>query len=181
VVGNRADAHRLPPLDLALDPGDALEVCGEAVEVIDTPGHTVGHVSFHFAASRLLFSADTLMALGCGRLFEGTPAQMWDSLRRLRALPPDTTVCSGHEYTAGNARFALTVDGSNAALRARADAVAQARERGQATVPSRLGEEVATNPFLRADDPALGAAVGLAGAPPTRCSPRSGRPRTPFR
>lgn len=165
VIGHAADSHRLPPLDLALRPGDALEVCGERVEVIDTPGHTVGHVSFHFPRSRLLFSADTLMALGCGRLFEGTAAQMWASLSRLRALPPATTVCSGHEYTSGNARFAVSVDPGNAALQARAEAVRQARERGEPTVPSSLAEEIATNPFLRADDPVLKSAMGMPDAP----------------
>lgn len=165
VIGNAADRHRLPPLDLAVRPGDPLEVCGEAVEVIDTPGHTVGHVSFHLPRSALAFTADTLMALGCGRRFEGTAAQMWDSLRRLRALPPGTTICSGHEYTAANARFALSVDPSNAALKARAEAVRQARERGEPTVPSSLAEEIATNPFLRADDPALKSAMGMPDAP----------------
>lgn len=165
VVGNAADRHRLPPLDLALSPGDPLEVCGEAVEVIDTPGHTVGHVSFHLPRSGLAFTADTLMALGCGRLFEGTPRQMWDSLRRLRALPPGTVVCSGHEYTSGNARFALSVDGGNAALQARAEAIRAARERGEPTVPSRLSDEIATNPFLRADDPGMKAAMGMEDRP----------------
>jgi hydroxyacylglutathione hydrolase len=161
IIGNAADARRLPPLDLAVSPGEPLEVLGEPVEVIDTPGHTVGHVSFHFPRSRLLFSADTLMALGCGRLFEGTPAQMWASLARLRALPPETTVCSGHEYTLGNARFALTVDGDNPDLLARVERVRAARDRGEPTVPSSLAEEIATNPFLRADKPALKAAAGM--------------------
>jgi hydroxyacylglutathione hydrolase len=165
VIGHGADRHRLPPLDTAVLPGDPLEVCGETVEIIDTPGHTVGHISFHFPRSALLFSADTLMALGCGRLFEGTAAQMWGSLMRLRALPPDTTVCSGHEYTAGNARFALSVDGANPALLARAKAVHAARERGEPTVPSILSEEIATNPFLRADNRDLKSAMGMPDAP----------------
>ena len=164
VIGHAADARRLPPLDLALRPGDPLAVCGEAVTVIDTPGHTVGHVSYHFPRSGLAFTADTLMALGCGRLFEGTAAQMWESLSRLRALPSDTTICSGHEYTASNARFALSVDPDNEALRARAEAVRQARGRDEPTVPSRLSEEVATNPFLRADDPAMKRRMGMEGA-----------------
>lgn len=165
VIGNKADAHRLPPLDLAVSPGDPLEVCGEAVEVIDTPGHTVGHLAFHFPRSRMAFTADTLMALGCGRLFEGTAQQMWGSLSRLRALPPDTTICSGHEYTFSNARFALSVDGGNPALQARAEAVRQDRDRGEPTVPSRLSDEIATNPFLRADHPDLKSAMGMPGAP----------------
>lgn len=161
VIGHAADRHRLPPLDLEVQPGDPLEVCGETVEVIDTPGHTVGHVSYHFPRSALAFTADTLMALGCGRLFEGTAAQMWDSLRRLRALPPETTVCSGHEYTEGNARFALSVDGENEALRDRAARIRDARSRKDPTVPSSLADEIATNPFLRADDPVLKSAVGM--------------------
>ncbi|MBP1805729.1 hydroxyacylglutathione hydrolase [Rubellimicrobium aerolatum] len=165
VIGNAADAGRLPRLDLAVNPGGRLEVCGEAVEVIDTPGHTVGHVSFHFPRSGYAFTADTLMALGCGRLFEGTAAQMWESLQRLRALPPGTVVCSGHEYTEGNARFALSVDGGNARLRARADAVQAARAKGEPTVPSRLADEIATNPFLRADAPDLISALDLKGRP----------------
>jgi hydroxyacylglutathione hydrolase len=164
VIGHAADRHRLPPLDLAVLPGDPLKVCGEAVAIIDTPGHTVGHVSFHFPRSAIAFTADTLMALGCGRLFEGTAAQMWDSLSRLRALPPDTTVCSGHEYTTGNARFALSVDGANPALQARAEAVRQARERGEPSVPSTLADEIATNPFLRADHPDLKSAMRMPDA-----------------
>ncbi len=165
VIGHAADRHRLPPLDLAVLPGDPLEVCGEGVEIIDTPGHTVGHVSFHFPGSAFAFTADTLMALGCGRLFEGTAAQMWGSLMRLRALPPDTTICSGHEYTSGNARFALSVDGANPALQARAEAVRQARERGEPTIPSKLSDEIATNPFLRADNLDLKSAMGMPDAP----------------
>lgn len=165
VIGARADAHRLPPLDLQVGPGDRVAVCGEEAEVIDVSGHTVGHIAFHFPRSKLAFTADSLMALGCGRLFEGTAAQMWDSLLRLRALPPDTTICSGHEYTAGNARFALSMDGGNPALQARAEAIRQARERGEPTVPSRLSDEIATNPFLRADDPVLRSTMGMADRP----------------
>ncbi|WP_210527271.1 hydroxyacylglutathione hydrolase [Rubellimicrobium arenae] len=165
VIGARADAHRLPPLDLLVSPGETVTVCGEDAHVIDVPGHTIGHVAYHFPRSGIVFTADSLMALGCGRLFEGTAAQMWESLRRLRALPPETIVCSGHEYTSGNARFALSVDGHNAALRARAEAVRQARERGEPTVPSRLSDEIATNPFLRADDPALKSAMGMPDRP----------------
>ncbi|TNC74694.1 hydroxyacylglutathione hydrolase [Rubellimicrobium roseum] len=165
VIGAAADVNRLPPLDQAVTPGEPLVVCGEEVQVLDVPGHTVGHVAYHFPRSRIVFTADSLMALGCGRLFEGTAAQMWDSLKRLRALPPDTTVCSGHEYTQGNARFALSVDGGNAALQARAESVRQARDRGEPTVPSRLSDEIATNPFLRADDPVLKSALRMDGRP----------------
>ncbi|MCP1170452.1 hydroxyacylglutathione hydrolase [Limimaricola litoreus] len=163
VIGAAADAHRLPPLDLAVSPGDPLEVLDQTVEVIDVPGHTIGHVAFHFAQDHMAFTADSLMALGCGRLFEGTPEQMWDSLRRLRDLPGQTLICSGHEYTETNARFALTIEPDNADLQARAAAIAQARAEGRPTVPSRLSEERATNPFLRADAPELQRALGFEG------------------
>lgn len=164
VWGAAADAHRLPPLDVALVPGADLSFAGEPVEVMDVPGHTIGHIAFHFPESHLLFSGDSLMALGCGRLFEGTPAQMWASLGAMAALPDDTVVCSGHEYTQGNARFALTVDPHNPDLQARADAVDAARSEGRATVPSMLGVEKATNPFLRAGDAAIRSALDMAYA-----------------
>lgn len=165
VIGAAADAHRLPPLDLALGEGDPLEVCREAVSVLDVSGHTVGHLAFHFPASGLVFTADSLMALGCGRLFEGTAAQMWESLGKLAALPPETLVCSGHEYTASNARFALTIEPDNPKLISRSDAVTATRAAGRPTVPSTLKEELDTNPFLRADTPAIRATVGMGDAP----------------
>lgn len=165
VIGAAADSHRLPALDLAVRPGDGLTVCGEHVEVLDVSGHTVGHVAFHFPESGLAFTADSLMALGCGRLFEGTPEMMWASLKRLRGLPEDTVICPGHEYTATNARFALTIEPRNPALISRARAIDEARAHGQPTVPSTLKEEKATNPFLRADLPELKAAIGMDDAP----------------
>jgi len=165
VTGAAADAHRLPPLDMEVAEGDAVTIGAEAGEVIDVPGHTIGHVAFYFPASEVVFTGDSLMVLGCGRLFEGTPAQMWDSLSKLAALPDDTLVCSGHEYTAANAAFALSVDPDNAALVARKAQIDTARARGEFTVPSTLGAERATNPFLRARDPALKAALGLPDAP----------------
>ena len=161
VVGNAADAHRLPPLDLALDPGMTFTIGAEVVHVIDVPGHTVGHVAFHIPSAKLAFTADSLMAFGCGRLFEGTPAQMWASLSRLAALDPTTLICSGHEYTASNGRFALTIEPGNPALQARVAAIAAARAKGLPTVPSLLSLELATNPFLRAHLPAVKAAIGM--------------------
>ena len=166
VVGARADQHRLPAVDLEVDPDSEFETCGTTANVIDVSGHTVGHIAFHLPAAEVAFTGDSLMALGCGRLFEGKVPQMWESLLRLRALPPDTRICSGHEYTAANARFALTVDGGNADLVARAKAVDAARAKGEATVPSFLSEECATNPFLRADVPGMDAQVGLEGSAP---------------
>lgn len=164
VIGGAEDAHRLPQLDLTVRGGDLFELWGARVEVMDVPGHTLGHIAFYMADAGAAFTADSLMALGCGRLFEGTPAQMWDSLSRLAALPPETLICSGHEYTAANARFALTVEPDNTALKTRAEAVEKARSAGQATVPSRLADELATNPFLRAGLSEVKAAIGMKGA-----------------
>jgi hydroxyacylglutathione hydrolase len=164
VIGAAADAHRLPALDETVSDGDTVRVGMSAGVVMEVPGHTVGHIAFYFADSGVVFTADSLMACGCGRLFEGTPAQMWNSLSRLAALPPDTLVCSGHEYTQSNIRFALTIEPDNAALKARAEAVSVARAKGLPTVPVRLSEELATNPFLRAGLPSVKAAVGMPGA-----------------
>ncbi|WP_374302273.1 hydroxyacylglutathione hydrolase [Paracoccus sp. (in: a-proteobacteria)] len=160
VIGAAADAHRLPPLDLRVSPGEPLEVLGEPVEIIDVSGHTVGHVAFHFPRSGMAFTADSLMALGCGRLFEGTAAMMWDSLSRLNALPGDTLICSGHDYCAGNGAFALSVDPDNPALHRRLKAVQEARE---PCAPATLATERETNPFLRVD--ALRASLGMETAP----------------
>ena len=166
VVGAAQDVHRLPSLDRAVNPGDTVAIGAQTGTVIDMPGHTVGHVAYSFPAAKVLFTGDSLMALGCGRLFEGSPEQMWESLSGLASLPDDTVVCSGHEYTLTNARFAITVDPDNPELAARlADAHAAADE-GRATVPSLLGLERATNPFLRADQPALARTVGLDGSDP---------------
>jgi hydroxyacylglutathione hydrolase len=164
VWGNSADAHRLPPIDQPIRGGDRMTICGQPCDVIDVPGHCDGHVAFHFPQDGLLFTADSLMALGCGRLFEGTPAEAYASLMRLAALPGDPLVCSGHEYTAANARFAATLERDNPDLTLRIAKVAAARDRGEATVPSRLSEERATNPYLRAHLPALKAAVGMPDA-----------------
>jgi hydroxyacylglutathione hydrolase len=158
VIGAAADARRLPKLDQAVAEGDAVRL-GDAVgQVIDTPGHTRGHISFYFPDGGVLLCGDTLFAVGCGRLFEGTAADMFGSLRKLAALPAATRVCCGHEYTESNVRFALSVDPANAALQARADTVRALRARGAFTVPSVLQEELDVNPFLRAVDAAqLGA------------------------
>ncbi len=168
VIGAAADAARLPALDLAVREGDSVRIGAESGTVIDVSGHTLGHVAYHFPDSKAVFTADSLMALGCGRVFEGTPPQMWESLCKLAALPDDTLVCSGHEYTAANGRFALTVDPDNPALIARVADVARARAAGEATVPSLLALEKATNPFLRATDAAVQKNVGMAGADPAR-------------
>jgi hydroxyacylglutathione hydrolase len=163
VTGAAADAHRLPPLDIELREGDVVKIGNEAGSILDVSGHTVGHIAFHFPASKLAFTADSLMALGCGRVFEGTMAQMWNSLSKLAALPEDTMICSGHEYTAANAKFALSIEPDNPRLISRVKAVEDARAKGAPTVPSRLGEELETNPFLRAGHPDLQAAISMSG------------------
>ena len=166
VVGSRADADRIPGLDLAVGEGDEIEVGAARARVFDVPGHTRGHVAYWFAGDRALFCGDTLFALGCGRLFEGTPEQMWESLAKLRALPGDARVYCAHEYTLANARFALSVDPDNEALAERAREVERARAAGRPTVPSTMAEECATNPFLRPDSATLQATLGLVGAEP---------------
>lgn len=165
VVGAAADAHRLPPLDLAVAEGDSVTVGSQTGQVLDVSGHTVGHIAYYFAQSEAVFTADSLMALGCGRLFEGTPEMMWVSLSKLAALPAATMVYSGHEYTASNAKFALTIEPANPALISRSQAIAEARAAGRPTVPSALSEELTTNPFLRANLPEVKESVGLPDAP----------------
>jgi hydroxyacylglutathione hydrolase len=150
VAGAAADAHRLPRLDQPLVPGDTVAVGDSVAQVIDVPGHTIGHVAYYFPEAGALFSGDSLMVMGCGRLFEGTPEQMWTSLQRLAALPDATLLYSGHEYAESNAHFALSVDGENAALLQRSAEIGAMRQIGAATVPARLDLERGTNPFLRA-------------------------------
>jgi len=164
VIGSKADAHRLPPLDMTLNEGDTFSI-GETVgTVIDVSGHTIDHIAFHFPTAHAVFTADSLMALGCGRVFEGTPTQMWQSLSKLAALPSDTIVYSGHEYTASNAKFALTIEPDNQALQTRTAKINQKRASNIATVPSTLAEELATNPYLRAHLPEMKTAMQMQGA-----------------
>ena len=150
VTGGRDDAHRLPALDREVGKGDAFQFRGNEVRVMDVSGHTVGHIAFFMPGAGAAFTADSLMALGCGRVFEGTPEMMWNSLSKLAALPEDTVIYSGHEYTLSNGKFALTIEPDNTALKERVAGVEAARSEGRFTVPSTLAEEKATNPFLRA-------------------------------
>jgi hydroxyacylglutathione hydrolase len=152
VVGAAADAHRLPKLDIAVKEGDRVKLGSAEARVIDTPGHTRGQINFFFPDGEVLLSGDTLFSLGCGRLIEGTADEMFASLRKLAALPGGTKVCCGHEYTESNARYALSVDGGNAALIARTAQAKQQRAAGQPTLPSSMADELAANPFLRAPD-----------------------------
>ncbi len=165
MVGPRADAARIPGIDVAVGEGDVVALGKHRARVFDTPGHTRGHIVYWFAEARAAFVGDTLFALGCGRLFEGTPSQMWSSLQKVMSWPDDTRIYCAHEYTQSNARFALTVEPQNPVLQARAARVAQLRAQGIATVPSTLGEERATNPFLRAQSRDLRATIDLAAAP----------------
>lgn len=165
VTGASADDHRLPLIDTAVAPGDTISLGAETAAILDAPGHTVGHIAYFFSSSGILCTGDSLMALGCGRLFEGTADQMWDTLTRFAELPGDTLVCSGHEYTQANARFAVTIEPENEDLQARVREVDAARAEGVPTVPVRLSVELATNPFLRAGDPAVKSALGLKDSP----------------
>lgn len=166
IVGHARDAARIPGIDVRVSDGETVALGDAEARVIAIDGHTVGHIAYWFADAAALFCGDTLFSLGCGRLFEGSAEQMWASLGRLRDLPAETRVYCGHEYTEANARFALSLDPDNAALQARAAEVRALRARAEPTVPSRIGDERACNPFLRADDPGLQRALGLAGADP---------------
>ncbi|WP_339713624.1 hydroxyacylglutathione hydrolase [uncultured Sneathiella sp.] len=166
IVGAKNDAARIPGIDVQVEEGDIFEFGSQRAEVYEVPGHTVGHIAYWFEESDALFCGDTLFALGCGRLFEGTPAQMWDSIGKFRALPDDTKVYCAHEYTEANGRFALSVDPKNAALKQRFNEILELRKKKLPTVPSTLGEEKQTNPFMRADDPGLQTELALLGADP---------------
>jgi hydroxyacylglutathione hydrolase len=166
IVGPAADPDRIPGMDVQVKDGDTYDLGAARAEVFFVPGHTRGHIAYWFKDSAALFCGDTLFSIGCGRLFEGTPQQMWTSLSRLRALPAETRIYCAHEYTESNIRFAVSVDPNNAALRKRESEVKALRAAGKYSVPSLLGEERAANPFLRADDPVLAAAVGMAGRDP---------------
>ena len=164
IAGPGKDAARIPGIDVKLVEGDRFQLGHAEAEIFETPGHTSGHISYWFAGSNALFSADTLFSLGCGRLFEGTPAEMWNSLKKYAALPDDALVYCGHEYTQSNARFALSIDPDNAALQARAKEVDRQRAAGKPTIPTTLGQERATNPFLRPDDRLIRKQLGMEAA-----------------
>jgi hydroxyacylglutathione hydrolase len=168
IYGAKADAHRLPALDNALVEGETFKFEGHDVQILDVSGHTVGHIAFYVPDAKTVFTADSLMALGCGRLFEGTAAQMWESMQKLMKLPAETIVCSGHEYTQSNAKFALTVDPKNDALISRSREIDQARKDNKPTVPSTLSLELQTNPFLRPADAGIRAQLGMENATDTQ-------------
>jgi hydroxyacylglutathione hydrolase len=165
VVAPDAEADGIPEVDETVHEGDEVRVGALEARVLETPGHTAGHISYVFPADKLAFVGDTLFSIGCGRVIEGTPEMMWQSLVKLRALPDDTRIYCGHEYTAANIRFAKTVEPANAALAAREREVARLVAARAPTIPSTMGEEKAANPFLRADLPDVARGVGLAGSP----------------
>jgi hydroxyacylglutathione hydrolase len=163
IRGPKEEAAKIPGLDAAMAGGDAFDFGGARVEVIAVPGHTLGHIAYHIAEAGVAFVGDSVFALGCGRVFEGTMAMMWESLTRIKALPPETKLYCAHEYTASNARFAVTIEPENAALQAYVREITDKRAKGEWTVPALLSRELGANPFLRADHPALQSAMGHAG------------------
>jgi hydroxyacylglutathione hydrolase len=165
VTAPRHEAARIPGVDATVGEGEAAKVGSLTARVLETPGHTAGHIAYVFDADKLAFVGDTLFSIGCGRVIEGTPEAMWQSLLKLRDLPDDTAMFCGHEYTDANIRFALTIEPDNPALSARAAQVKRRVAAGEPTIPSLMGEEKHANLFLRADNPAVAAAVGLEGKP----------------
>lgn len=165
VTAPRNEAARIPAVDATVGEGESVNVGGLTARVLETPGHTAGHISYVFDQDRLAFVGDTLFSIGCGRVIEGTPAMMWASLLKLRALPDDVRMYCGHEYTEANIRFALTIEPDNPDLRARAEEARRQVAAGKPTIPATMGAEKRANVFLRADVPAVAAAVGLAGKP----------------
>lgn len=161
ILGASRDSARIPGVDQGFGDGDRFSLFGEEVRVMEVDGHTRGHIAFYLPASRALFSGDTIFSLGCGKLFEGTAREMWNSLAKLRALPADTLVHGAHEYTLENSVFALRAEPGNRALRDRVARVEALRARDEATVPTSLAEECACNPFLRPESEELRAYVGL--------------------
>ncbi|HEX4889184.1 MAG TPA: hydroxyacylglutathione hydrolase [Alphaproteobacteria bacterium] len=164
IIGPRAEAKRIPAIDRQVGDGDEVKFGAATAKVFDVPGHTAGHIAYWFAEDKAAFVGDTLFALGCGRLFEGTAQQMWTSLQKLMALPPETKVYCAHEYTQSNARFAISVDPDNADLAARVKEIDAMRAKGIPTVPSSIGLELATNPFLRPTSQSLQRSLGMVGA-----------------
>ncbi len=163
-VGHTKDRARLPDLDKEVSEGDTVVLGNTHARVIDVSGHTIGHIAFILDADKAAFTADSLMALGCGRVFEGTHAMMWDSLSKFLELPDDMQVYSGHNYGKANGRFALSIEPDNADLQARIARIDTADEAGEPIVPASMAEERATNPFLRAVEPSVKKSVGLDGA-----------------
>jgi hydroxyacylglutathione hydrolase len=166
IIAAQADSARIPGIDRGVNEGDAISIGNHKAEMISTPGHTRAHIVYHFVEDNILFCGDTLFVMGCGRLFEGTPEQMWHSLQKLKALPKETLVYCTHEYTQTNGRFALTVEPDNQSLQRRMAEVNRLRSHNQPTVPTTIAEELATNPFFREDSLDLQKTIGMLNGKP---------------
>lgn len=164
IIGSNVDRARIPGIDIGLSGGDSFSFAGRTIQVIDTPGHTKGAISFWVRGDLLLFCGDTLFSLGCGRLFEGTPQEMWESLGRIKQLPVNTKIYCAHEYTENNGSFALTVEPENKDLQTRFIEVKKLRKMGIPTIPTKLKLELDSNPFLRADSAAIRKRLGMQGS-----------------
>ncbi|MGE0845138.1 MAG: hydroxyacylglutathione hydrolase [Flavobacteriaceae bacterium] len=164
VVGPKGEADKIAGLDRTLSEGDVYRFGNFDVHVLETPGHTLGHITLHLPQAKVAFCADTVFPLGCGRVFEGTMEQMWNSVAKIAALPADTVLYSGHEYTMSNARFAETIETGNADLKSYVAEAKAKRDRGEPTVPTTVAAELKANPFMRADRPEVAKAVGMEGA-----------------
>jgi hydroxyacylglutathione hydrolase len=165
IIGPRAESAKIPGIDTKVGQGDAFRFGEHEVHVLDTPGHTAGHITYWVPSAGVAFVGDTLFAIGCGRVIEGNAEMMWESLKKLIALPKETVVYCGHEYTQANARFALTIEPDNAALQKRAKEVDALRAAGKPTLPTRMDLELETNPFLRPNVPAIQQRLGMVGKP----------------
>ena len=163
VIGPKGEADKVPGIDLKVGEGDSFKLGSLEVRVIDTPGHTIGHISYWVPAAKAVFVGDTLFSIGCGRLLEGDARMMWSSLSKLMALPPETSFYCGHEYTLSNAKFAMTIDPDNEALRTRLKEVEALRAAGKPTLPATIGAELKANPFLRAGDQGIRKRLGMEG------------------
>lgn len=164
IIGPAGEADKIPAIDKAVDDGDVVQLGTLTAQVLNVGGHTLGHIAYYLPQAQLAFVGDSLFALGCGRIFEGTPEQMWQSLQKLNALPDGTKIYCAHEYTSANAAFALTIEPENKDLQARCEAITAARAKGEATVPTEIALERATNPFLRPDSAAIRARLNMAEA-----------------
>lgn len=166
VTGPRSEASKIGSLEILVGDGASVWLGETCFEIIETPGHTLGHIVYHDPKGRHLFTADALFSLGCGRMFEGEPGPMWEGLKKLRALPENTKIYCGHEYTLANAKFALSVDPHNMSLKKRATEIIEQHRANTFTIPTTIGAEKAQNPFLRADNAELAARMGVVGSKP---------------
>lgn len=167
IIASDYDRNRIPAINVTVQEGDTVNIGAHQAKIIFTPGHTLGHIVYHFERDKILFCGDTLFAMGCGRLFEGTAEQMWQSLQKLKALPPETQIYCTHEYTQNNGRFALTLEPENQRLQQRMQSVNKLRQHNQSTLPTTIAEELATNPFIREDSLAIKQTLGMATSGPS--------------